>query len=167
MVTQQTLHHPPMIPTIPTILIIPVTRHMAVPVTMQLHNNMEVPGATTPQLVDQQMISREVTKIMPWNRIILLQEVIIKEMVTRIQRLETALRIGNSMAVTATISMSVMLVEMGMQISIMVEMEVVLMVVQTVVKRARIHITWDILTTISKDSMGIMGAGNKEVCIME
>jgi hypothetical protein len=168
MVTQQTLHHPPTILTIPTILTVPATHLMAVPITMQLHSSMGVLGVTTPQLVDQQMVNREIMKIMLWNRIILLQEIIIKEMAIRILRLETVLHIGNNMAAMVTINMLVMLVEMGMQISIMVEMEVVLMVVQIMVKQGRVHITLGItLTTINKDSMGIMGAGNKVVCIME
>lgn len=167
MVTQQTLHLPAMIPTIPTTLIIPVTRRMAVLITTRLHHNMEALEITTPQLADQQMTNKEIMKIILWNPIILLQEVIIMEMVTRTLRLETALHIGNNMAIMVTTNMSVMQVEMGIQISIIVEMGVVPTLVQIIVKQGKVHITWGItLTAISRDSMVIMEAGNKEVCIM-
>jgi hypothetical protein len=163
MVTQQTLHLPATIQTIPTTPTVQVTQHMEILITMRLRPSTEVLGVTTPPPVDHQTVNKEITKIMLWNPIILLQEVIIKEMVTRILRLEMALHIGNSIAVMVTINMLVM----GMQISIIVEVEVVLMALQIMVKRVRVHITWGITPTIiNREIMVIMEAGDKEICIM-
>jgi hypothetical protein len=77
---------------------------MVLQITTQLHPSMEDLEITTPLLVDQQMASKAIMKIILWSPIILLAQETIKEMDTKTLWLGIALHTGSSLQVMVSIN---------------------------------------------------------------